>query len=1015
MADVAISYAHSANTEAVALRNHLLSSGITVWMDEPSEQNTVEIGIPVGQAHWEVIEREFAAALHVAVVDTPDWRQRDYCQREYRRCRELGKPINFIDPDDMPDGAEPIMLSLREQRDALEAHARLASRVVAPNRHSSSWLRRVSSERTATDAQRVLTAQGVPFTVTPLIRRLTDDDVERSIKTRRQLRRVATSALTGFTVLAVMASGAWFLGSMWSRTAAEARDRAVSTELVAQSYAAAGTVEAVGLAQQAMSLNPDPRSREALQAAERRDGRTRVIEIPPYKYLGASWSADEPLVYVYSRNAVAMVGAENGVTKQAVELDHKIRSGSLVANSSLGVLYVDTSGALRTLDLETEESTVLGEGFSTIALSADGTLIGSGREGSLFTMTMSEGEALRGPSLELPDHARSIDIDGDTIAAVDDGGWLREVVLTTDGLEEIDSIQVDEGSLSTSTSWLRSTITICEDSIVGSFVPSLRGVRFAWDRRNSTLETAPALQLTAPTCSGEGALTTNIVRGDVEELFGEHTIQLPSDVEQVRSVRDPLHRRIAYVSSQPGRLLIINRSSAITERDLGVVTAVLPLDRATLSVGEGNQIEDMSSGESHGELPSPPSLWAQQGCAALIATLDGIHHVSCDTTAREISDENDFKGLHAAANGEDFVVTRGHGIEILSNDGEVQQHIDLGWLGNDPAIEADLSSDGKRVTFITVRGSVFEVPVSATGTQKPFTTVPGGNMSLVSYLPDGTGLVIVGVDGRARLYTTDGKLLATRQLGFHPDELLVDGDLLLATSLGEGSTILYVNTLGLVERFERGSLLPSTGAVAERFALAVHGDNSGEVTSSIWLTIPPVEALILSEGEDSAKTPTSRPEEPDTKSLPVGSAPVLQFSGVGQIELGQTAGHLSAAGAAAEDMCGWGPSPNLLNQGISLGFDADDKLIEITAVDDQTPTEEGARVGMTMRTVADIYGDGFAIETKEGNGGPFEAGVVRWQGREMVFVPSWEEDGLDVRTVGSITVREYSTDMYGGC
>lgn len=62
-------------------------------------------------------------------------------------------------------------------------------------------------------------------------------------------------------------------------------------------------------------------------------------------------------------------------------------------------------------------------------------------------------------------------------------------------------------------------------------------------------------------------------------------------------------------------------------------------------------------------------------------------------------------------------------------------------------------------------------------------------------------------------------------------------------------------------------------------------------------------------------------------------------------------------------------------------------------------------------------------EIKEGNGGPFSVTVVREGPNEMVFVGGWEgetdvtERISDNATVGTITIREASPDMFagGGC
>ncbi|MDO5736668.1 MAG: hypothetical protein Q4P15_09360 [Propionibacteriaceae bacterium] len=86
-------------------------------------------------------------------------------------------------------------------------------------------------------------------------------------------------------------------------------------------------------------------------------------------------------------------------------------------------------------------------------------------------------------------------------------------------------------------------------------------------------------------------------------------------------------------------------------------------------------------------------------------------------------------------------------------------------------------------------------------------------------------------------------------------------------------------------------------------------------------------------------------------------------------------------------------------------------------------TEAGAELGMDFATLREIYGQSMTDEIKEGNGGPFSVTVVREGANEMVFVGGWEgetdmtERIDDKATVGTITIREASPDMFagGGC
>lgn len=1007
MADLAISYAHFDKAEALALRDALAAQGVSVWMDTPRDEDAAGAGIPVGQAHWEVIEREFAAALVIVVLDTPKWRLRDYCQKEYRRCRELGKPLVFVVPGEAASRESEIAGMSRQNRDALAAHARLAARAVDPEVHSPSWYERLSAKRLSADARAVLAEQEASFVVTPLIREIAEDDLATANAVRRRFRRVATGAVAGFTVAAVAASVGWGLSERWSQAAAASRDRAEALELTAQSQAKTDTVQAIRLAEQARSLDDGAFTAEVLAEALLRDQRMRVIEVPADSYRGAVWSADEEIVYLFTADSVTRVDAESGVADTPVSVGGTVRNGTMVADSSLGVAFVDTSGALLRVAPGTQYAERLDTGLSTIALGADGTLLGAGLDGELFPITVSGDTATRARELQLPNRVRSVDVAGDVVAVIDDEGWARRLRLEGGGLVETAAVRVAEGSLASSGSWLRSNITVCGDELVGSFVPGLLGVAFGWNPDAGAPEVVRTTQVSPPVCAGDGAWVADLVRGDIRELQGDYEVKLSSDVIQVRSVRDPRHDRVAFVSSQPGRLLILDPATAISQRKIGPVTAVIPLDRTTLQIGDDGEVADMATGRALGRLPAPPSMWARQGCDAMVASLGGLAHVSCDGSLSIVADADDLAGLRSGADGRHFVVTRHDRIDIHDGDGSLVGQVELSLPGSDSPIEADLSPDGQQLVVATVLGSVFEVAVDGGEPAAPFAKVPAGNYTLVAYLPGQTGVVVTGVDGRVRRYDEDGSLVASRQLDLQAQTLTVEGDTVLLSAPNEGSVILEAETLAVVERIAVGEVLPRADVEDDRLALIIYGDATSGVSEAALLTIPNVSARPAEPADPSpTATPTTAPGDPEA------GLETLGFDGLGPFKLGATVDELQRLNAIVEGYCGWDTSEALIEKGVSL--EVYDTLVAISLLSGSTiTTGDGARVGMSTAEVVALYGDRVVTEVKFGNGGEFDAGVVRQGDLELVFTP-WDMSlGLD--PVAVITLREYSEDMFGGC
>ena len=211
MAEVGISYAHRDAPDALRLHQVVRAGGLTAWMDDPADEaEDGPVGIPVGGAHWDVIEREFADAEVIVVLDTPAWHASEYCQREYRRCRQLGKWIVFATPDRAEAAVADIESGLSEHGELLAAHARVAARAVSTD-NDLSWFQRALFRRSAADAELLLSRVGdeSPVTLTPAIREVLKTDLDASRATRRTLRRVGVAVVASLAVLATGAGVAW--------------------------------------------------------------------------------------------------------------------------------------------------------------------------------------------------------------------------------------------------------------------------------------------------------------------------------------------------------------------------------------------------------------------------------------------------------------------------------------------------------------------------------------------------------------------------------------------------------------------------------------------------------------------------------------------------------------------------------------------------------------------------------------------------------------------------------------
>lgn len=160
------------------------------------------------------------------------------------------------------------------------------------------------------------------------------------------------------------------------------------------------------------------------------------------------------------------------------------------------------------------------------------------------------------------------------------------------------------------------------------------------------------------------------------------------------------------------------------------------------------------------------------------------------------------------------------------------------------------------------------------------------------------------------------------------------------------------------------------------------------------------------------------------KPTPSVASWVLDTDGIGPIKIGTRYEDLLSAGWIRDPSQLTNPgctmvetAPRLQNRGINLdgGIGEYPPLAAITLTTPDHPTRSGARVGMTMKELRSIYASQLTVETKNGNGGPFQAAVVRVGSRELVFYFPWGSALVDTDRIQNITARDYSKDMFGGC
>lgn len=182
--------------------------------------------------------------------------------------------------------------------------------------------------------------------------------------------------------------------------------------------------------------------------------------------------------------------------------------------------------------------------------------------------------------------------------------------------------------------------------------------------------------------------------------------------------------------------------------------------------------------------------------------------------------------------------------------------------------------------------------------------------------------------------------------------------------------------------------------------------------------------LVTATAGGAASVAQAQTTDPETAPPHISDDSVLGWDSLGPATLGDDADTLVDLGVVAQGTgtCSpWGAS-DAVPDGIELDrYDAEDDLTEIALTRPATnATVDGARPGMTVAEVREVYGDDFQVVTKRTSAGESVMGSVRQGDKELLFTNAqqWHQytDTLpDDAVVDSIILREYSPERFADC
>jgi hypothetical protein len=188
-------------------------------------------------------------------------------------------------------------------------------------------------------------------------------------------------------------------------------------------------------------------------------------------------------------------------------------------------------------------------------------------------------------------------------------------------------------------------------------------------------------------------------------------------------------------------------------------------------------------------------------------------------------------------------------------------------------------------------------------------------------------------------------------------------------------------------------------------------------------------SITTATSASASSAPSTSASEPASSASASSAAPkataagpwTLSINGLGPLVVGTKFSVLQQQGYIdpGTDVCPQqGSSKKLQDEGVFLyptGEGANAVLAEVGLTTATYATVSGARVGDTMKKLKQLYGTQLKIETKNGNGGPFQVANVHIGSREVVFYfPSGSSLG-DTAVVQVMIARNWSADMMGEC
>nr|WP_231895862.1 hypothetical protein [Gordonia sp. LAM0048] len=621
--------------------------------------------------------------------------------------------------------------------------------------------------------------------------------------------------------------GLWMVALRAQHAAERDANRAQAIALAARSETEPDTRRAVELASEAVRLNDDAVSANALALARDRDNRLRRSSVRPDDYWSLVMAPAGTHAAATSMEAIHVFDRVSGAAVRTIPVEIKRDAGAIGFTSAEALVYLDPDGNLTKTSLADTQTVVVSDDVRAFAIGPQ-RLWWSSISSNTLTSARHDGSDRRVTEIPVSLDSLSFDAPSDRLDAVDTNGNL--VSATVDGGTATlrTSRPVGGGDISVSEKRRGfSTVKRCGDRVFGAidnYRMSLLSTTFIASEKSIRTDRG-ASHVQVPVCLDDSDAWGADIYGS-SFTFGDSPSPLIPPAARLVIAGDSSGR--LYSLTQEGTLHSMAADAAATAVPAPGVLVAVPVgqDKTLEFTADGRVVDHATKtamGSGYGLFY--PNATAMNGESVAILAEAGVVVADGDgrVAVAEIRDLTGLASINAvttSADGEHFLVVTGNRVDEVDTTGRVIRTHEFSWLDeNETLVSASKRDAGNLLAVATDKGRVATIDSNVHSGQPEFVTegLTPGYGTTVAFTRD-NDLIVVTPEGQVRLLDPSMKVRRSVIVGSNVDAVRIHGDRIAVSSEVVGTIVYQASDLTTIAQID-----PSTAASHSLF-LTPSGD-----------------------------------------------------------------------------------------------------------------------------------------------------------------------------------------------